>query len=92
MGAVQKWCARLRRRTRNATFPRTTRLRKVYLFAEVLGGYEALNDLSSKYSPRNMLSQRCRKKAKVAVLEPHEVQIVEDYHRQLGDSLKSANR
>lgn len=67
-------------------------LRKVYLFAEALGGYEALNDLSSKYSPRNILSQRCRKKAKVAVLEPHEVQIVEDYHRQLGDSLKSANR
>jgi hypothetical protein len=26
-------------------------LRRVYLFAEALGGYEALNDLSSKYSP-----------------------------------------
>jgi hypothetical protein len=38
------------------------------------------------------VSQRYGKKAKVAALKPHEVQIVEDYHRQLDDSLKSANR
>ena len=49
--------------------PENEALRKVYLFAEALGGYEALNDLSSTYSPGQTLSQRYRKNAKVSGAE-----------------------
>ena len=49
--------------------PENEALCKVYLFAEALGGYEALNDLSSKYSPGQTLSQRYGKKAKVSGAE-----------------------
>lgn len=72
--------------------PDNEALRKVYLFAEALGGYEALNDLSSKYSPGQTLSRKYGKKAQSAALKPEEVRIVEGYHRQLNDALKSANR
>ena len=72
--------------------PDNEALRKVYLFAEALGGYEALNELSSKYSPGQTLSSKYGKKAQTTALLPEEVQIVEAYHRQLRGALKSANR
>lgn len=72
--------------------PENEALRSVYLFAEALGGYEALNDLSSKYSPGKTLSRRFEKKARVAALSEDEARVVKDYHRQLNDALKSANR
>ena len=72
--------------------PNNEALRKVYLFAEALGGYEALNDLSSKYSPGQRLSRRYGKKTQTAALKPQGVKIVEDYQRQLDGALKSANR
>ena len=72
--------------------PENEALRKVYLFAEALGGYEALNDLSSKYSPGQTLSRRMGKRAQTRALRPEEVRIVEEYHQQVTDSLKNANR
>ena len=72
--------------------PENEALRKVYLFAEALGGYEALNDLSSKYSPGQALSRRMGKRAQTRALRREEVRIVEEYHRQVTDSLKNANR
>ena len=71
--------------------PENEALRKVYLFAEALGGYEALNDLSSKYSPGQTLSRRMGKRAQTRALRPEEVRIVEEYHQQVTDS-KNANR
>ena len=76
----------------NRYVPDNDALRKVYLFAEALGGYEALNDLSSKYSPGQTLSQKYGQKAQVSKLTDEEVRIVEDYHRQLSDALKNANQ
>ena len=72
--------------------PENEALRKVYLFAEALGGYEALNDLSSKYSPGQTLSRNMGKKAQTRRLRREEVRIVEEYHQQVTDALKNANR
>jgi len=71
--------------------PENEDLRRVYLFAEAVGGYEALNDLTSKHSPGHSLSRRYGEKARVTALSEEEVRIVEEYRRQLTDALKSAN-
>ncbi len=72
--------------------PENEDLRKVYLFAEALGGYEALNDLSSKHSPGRALSRKFGRKAQTAALSDDEVRIVQGYHRQLCEALENANR
>ena len=72
--------------------PDNESLRKVFLFAEAVGGYEALHDLSNKYSPGSTLSLRYEQMVQTRPLTPDEVRVVEEYHRQLTDALKSANR
>jgi hypothetical protein len=72
--------------------PENEHLRKVYLFAEAVGGYEALNDLSSKHSPGQTLSREFGRRAQTRALSDEEVAIVQQYHRQLTDALKNANR
>ena len=66
-------------------------LRKVYLFAEAVGSYEALHDLMNVHSPGQTLSRRFGRKAQLRRLSDEEVRIVEQYHEQLRESLKNAN-
>jgi len=74
-----------------AYVPDNEDLRKVYLFAEAVGSYEALHDLMNVHSPGQTLSKRFGHKAKHRRLSDEEVRIVEHYHEQLRDSLKNAN-
>lgn len=91
-GPAPQYRASSRTHPEDRYVPENEALRKVYLFAEALGGYEALNDLSSKYSPGQALSRRIGKRARTRALRPEEVRIVEEYHQQVTDSLKNANR
>jgi|GEM_PF-1218422 len=75
---------RLARRLKEA--PGDNDLRKVFLFAEVLGSYDAVNDLTRKDSPYYRLSLKYGQTVLHRVLEEKEGRYLEEYH----DALKKA--
>jgi hypothetical protein len=75
---------RLARRLEEA--PGDSDLRKVFLFAEVLGSYDAVNDLTRKDSPYYRLSLKYGQTVLHRVLEEKEGRYLEEYH----DGLKKA--
>jgi hypothetical protein len=75
---------RLARRLAEA--PGDSDLRKVFLFAEVLGSYDAVNDLTRKDSPYYRLSLKYGQTVLHHPLEEKECRYLEEYH----DALKKA--
>ena len=65
-------------------------LRKIYLFAEALGGYETLNELVSDHSTTNQMSVRLDKLDSSAFSEK-EIQQLEQQQKNLNRALQSAN-
>jgi len=72
--------------------PENEDLRKIYLFAEALGGYERLHDLINQYSPGRTLFRRYGDKVGKVVLREHEFRALEEYQRQINEALKNAHQ
>lgn len=66
-------------------------LRKLYLFAEALGGYEILNHLINAYSPARRLSSRLEREIEEVHLEDSQIARLEDYERQINQALENAS-
>ena len=66
-------------------------LRSVFLFAEALGGYEALHDLINAHSPRWRASRRYKKKAQTSPLSEGEIQTLEQYRAEITSAMGRAN-
>jgi hypothetical protein len=71
--------------------PENEDLRKIYLFAEALGGYERLNDLLNQYSPGRTLFLTYGEDLGKVTLSDEEFQILRDYQDQLNDALSNAH-
>ncbi|NIR31385.1 MAG: hypothetical protein GWN84_19155 [Gammaproteobacteria bacterium] len=71
--------------------PENEDLRKIYLFAEALGGYERLNDLLNQYSPGRTLFVTYGEDLDKITLSEEEFHILQDYHAQLNEALGNAH-
>jgi len=67
-------------------------LRRLYLFAEAVGGYERLHDLVYQYSPGRTISDRYGRKIEEAALSEEELRTLEEYHEQINDALRNAHQ
>ncbi len=75
----------------NRYIPLHDDLRKIYLFAEALGGYEHLNELLNEHSPANLLSARIDKLLDDDYLKSEDVRVLEEQHANLTTALENAN-
>lgn len=66
-------------------------LRKLYLFAEALGGYEVLNHLINAHSPARRLSSRLEHEIEEVHLKDKQIARLEDYERQINQALENAS-
>lgn len=71
--------------------PENKDLRRIYLFAEALGGYERLNDLLNQYSPGRTLFLTYGEDLDKVTLTDEEFQVLQDYHAQLNQALGNAH-
>lgn len=81
-----------RRPSGDRYIPENEDLRKIYLFAEALGGYERLYDLINVHSPGRKLSRDYREKADRRLLTREEVRTLEEYQRQINEALTNAHQ
>ena len=66
-------------------------LRKLYLFAEALGGYETLHELTSAYSLGRRLSRRYRQRPGGKMLSEEEARKLEVYRAEIAGALENAS-
>lgn len=66
-------------------------LRRLYLFAEALGGYEILNHLINTHSPGRKLSSHLEHEIEMVMLEPSQVARLEDYECQIKRAIENAS-
>ncbi len=72
--------------------PESPDLRRLFLVAEAIGGYDSLNDLINAYSPGLHLSEIYSAKAKNERLTEQEARTLEEYQEHLVNSLKTAHQ
>lgn len=70
--------------------PRNSELKKVFVFAEILGGYDAFNDLTRKDSPGQQLYSSFRDIVGERKLTPRELEGLEEYHAALKQAIENA--
>ncbi len=70
--------------------PRDGELRKIFMFAEILGGYDAVNELMRKDSPQHRLSLKFGETVMHRELLPTELAKLEEYHRGLKTAIENA--
>ncbi len=80
------------KRKQDRYLPENNDLRRLFLVAEAIGGYDNLNDLINAYSPGQHLSDVYSEKAKDARLTEQEVRTLEEYQEQLALSLETAHQ
>ncbi len=70
--------------------PEDGELRKLYVFAEILGGYETVNDLTRSNSPQRILSLKYGNRVLHRPLAPDEVRRLTEYYAELKRAIESA--
>lgn len=70
--------------------PDDSELRKVFIFAEILGGYDAFNDLTRTDSPRYSMSQRYGREVMERELTEMELVQLEEYYDALKQAIENA--
>lgn len=70
--------------------PKDSDLRKVFVFAEILGGYDAFNDLYREQSPAFGLSETLGETVLHRELTARELKTLEDYHQALSTAVDNA--
>lgn len=79
------------RMARTEFVPQNRDLRSIFLLADALGSYDALNDLVNTYSPGQVMSEEIGDKARRAALDDKELRKLLEYQEQIQTALKSAN-
>ena len=70
--------------------PSDSELRKIFLFAEILGGYDAVNDLTREDSPHYRLSEKFGEAVLQRPLKDSERRYLEEYHAALKQAIENA--
>ena len=70
--------------------PRDSELRKIFIFAEILGGYDAVNDLMRKDSPLYRLSEKYGESVLQRPLKDAERRYLEEYFEALKQAIENA--
>lgn len=70
--------------------PKDSELRQVFVFAEILGGYDAFNELVRENSPAGQVSERFQEVVNERELTPRELMQLESYHQGLSQSVNNA--
>ncbi|MCP4044186.1 MAG: hypothetical protein GY731_19905, partial [Gammaproteobacteria bacterium] len=70
--------------------PQNEELRKIFVFAEILGGYDAVNELIRGDSPQDGISRRFGEVVMHRELRVSELTKLEEYHRELKLAIDSA--
>lgn len=70
--------------------PKDKELRKVFVFAEILGGYDAFNDITRPDSPRQRLSEQYGRTVLQRELRREELERLEEFHTELKSAIENA--
>ena len=70
--------------------PTDSELRKIFIFAEILGGYDAVNDLMRKDSPNYRLSEKFKESVLQRPLKDSEQRYLEEYFDALKHAIENA--
>ncbi len=73
-----------------AEAPSDSELRKIFIFAEILGGYDAVNDLMRKDSPHYRLSEKFGESVLQRPLKDAERRYLEEYFEALKQAIENA--
>lgn len=70
--------------------PENADLRRIFMFAEALGSYQAVNDLINIHSPKNILSRSFSESGVETRLAPYELKTLEEHQTELRSALANA--